>query len=356
MSSTLRLKPKQPKPLQRQLDYDVWSNVVNESGDPRLSAARNFFFPLTRDKISTLVDVFKYWQNYHEYLLLLGENRESGEKLRLAVKCSKRGNDVYARRLDMRLGFLNRVKNIKFFADVDWDKQAYAKANLLWVTCSWDSKLCSMQDAWESSYKELHKFKANLENRYGKIEWLTFIQPFPDRKGKAFGYPHFHILLCFKEAVFNAFPRMEKDDQGKMVLRYRVKEKREIEVQGKWHSWIDVQALSSVRGAVSYCKKYAQNVCYGDDPKAVLNGAVAWLFRKKSYTLTRGFQKTLHDLICNLHVRKRVMQKNLVGGSFPLWEWQFLGIRSGASVGSPDGSVWVVELSADKLDLLVRGH
>jgi len=342
------------KPSSTELDFEVWENIVNEKGDPRLSEARNYFLPLTRDKISTLVEAFQYWRDYHEYLLLFGENRETGEKLRLAVKCSKRGNDVYAKRLDMRLNFLDRFENVRFFDNVDFNKEAYAKANLFWVTLSWDSKLCSLDEAWRTSYRELHKFKANLENRYGKVEWLVFIQPFPNQNGEAFGYPHFHIVLWFKEAEFNVFPRLEKDKSGAMVLRYRCKEKREIELSAKWHSFMDVQALSSLRGAVNYCKKYAKSVCYGDDPKAVLNGAMAWLYRKKSYSLTRGFQACMHDLISAMHVRKRVFQHTLDGGSFPIWEWVFLGIRSAAEVGDPSGDTWVLELGEDKFQELVR--
>jgi len=309
--------------------------------------------PLTRDKIPLLCECFKYWRDFHEYILLRGRNRETGEELRLAVKCSKRGNDVYAKRLEEKLGFLNRLENVKFFDDVNWDKQAYAKANLFWVTLTWNPKLCSLDEAWETSYEELHKFKANLENHYGKIEWLVFPQPFPDENGEAFGYPHFHIVIFFKEAEFNVFPRLEKDKDGATVLRYRVKEKREIELAGKWHSFIDIQALSSLKGAVNYVKKYAESVCYGDSDKAVLTNAITWLYRKKSYSMTRGFQEALNDLISGLHVRKEVLQATLGGGMFPLWEWVFLGIRSGVVVGCPSGEVWVLSFDEDEFERVV---
>ena len=338
------------------LDFEVWENIVDDHGNPRLSEARNYFFPLTQDKIGLLCNVFQYWRDFHEYMLLFGRNRETGEELRLAVKCSKRGNDVYAKRLDNRLSFLNKVKNVKFFSNVAFDKEAYAESNLLWITLTYDPKLCSLHEAWENSYYELHKFKANLENHYGKIEWLTFIQPFPNQNGEAYGYPHFHILVFFKEASFSAFPRLEKDSEGRTVLRYRVKEKREIEIQGKWDSYIDVQAISSVRGASNYCKKYAESVCYGDSDKAILNGAVSWLFRKKSFTLTRGFQKALHDLIVSMRVRKRVFQKGLDGEvAYAVWEWDFCGIRSASVVGVPSGNVWVLSLDEDSFEKLVKG-
>lgn len=335
-------------------EYEVYSAILDGYGNPRLSEARNFFLPLTRDEIPLLCECFKYWRDFHEYLLLRGRNRETGEELRLAVKCSKRGNDVYAKRLEERLGFLSRLENVKFFDNVNWDKQAYAKANLFWVTLTWNPKLCSLNEAWETSYEELHKFKANLEHCYGKIEWLVFIQPFPDGNGEAFGYPHFHIVMLFKEAEFNVFPHLEQDKDGATVLRYRVKEKREIELAGKWHSFIDVQALSSLRGAVNYVKKYAESVCYGDSDKAVLTNAITWLYRKKSYSMTREFQKALNDLISGLHVRKNLMQATLDGNALPVWAWEFCGVVSGAELGVGDGGVWVLELSVDDFERVVR--
>jgi hypothetical protein len=111
-----------------------------------------------------------------------------------------------------------------------------------------------------------------------------------------------------------------------------------------------------LRGAVHYVKKYAKSVCYGESSKAVLNGAVAWLYRKKSYSLTRGFQGALHDLISAMRVRKRVFQQTLEGELLPIWIWEFLGIRSAAEVGDPGGGIWVLEFDVDKFDRLVRGH
>ena len=336
--------------------YDVLHEVFGDYGVPRLGAARKYFLPLLQEDIPLLKEAFRSWQGYDEYMLLRGEQFKTGKEMFLAVKCSKRGNDVYARRLDRKLGFLDRLTNVKFFHEVDFDKQPYALTNLLWITLTWNSNLCSLDEAWKCSYHELHKFKANLEAKYGKIEWLTFIQPFDDEKGAAYGYPHFHMVVLFKEASFNAFPRLEKHE-GKTCLRYRIKEKRELEVASRWHSFVDVQALSSLRGAVHYCKKYAKSVCYGDSEKAVLNSAMAWLYRKKSYTLTHGFQEALNDLILTLQVRKNgAMQKTLGGKDLPLWVWKFCGIRSAAEVGVASADVWVKSLTVDEFERAVRCH
>jgi hypothetical protein len=349
-------------PLEDRLGFEfaVWENITNERGEPRLNCARDFFFPLTRDKISVLVKCFRYWRDFDEYILLRGTNRDTREVCNVAVKCSKRGNDVYAKRLDLRLNFLSRLKDVSFFSPEDF-KGKYGKTkdvdcNLLWVTLTWNSNLCSLHEAWKRSYWELHKFKANLENKYGKIEWLTFIQPFPDKEGEAYGYPHIHALILFKEASFSAFPRIEEDKEGKTVLRYRIREKYDVERQGKWHSFVDVQAISSVSKAVAYCKKYAESVMYGDSEKASLTCAMSWLYRKKSYTLTHGFQEAMNDLIVSLHVRKKVFQETLDGELLPIWDWQFLGIRSASCLDIECSDVWVKSLSNSEMDLILRGN
>jgi hypothetical protein len=339
--------------------YDVLQEVFGDTGLPRLKGARHYFLPLNQDSIPLLKEAFVSWKEYDEYMLLKGEQFKTGKNLFLAVKCSKRGNDVFARRLDLKLGFLDTLKNVKFFDGVNFEKEPYAPANLLWITLTWDSKLCSLHDAWKTSYEELHRFKANLEAHYGKIEWLSFIQPFPDKKGAAYGYPHFHLLVLFKEASFNAFPHLEKHE-GKTQLRYRIREKRELEMASRWHSFVDVQALSSLKGAVAYCKKYAKSVCYGDSDKAVLTEAFSWLYRKKSYTLTHGFQEALLEFIVSMQVRKNStfgsVQTTLVDRGFPEWTWQFCGIRSRFAVGVDSPDVWVKELSIDEFERAVRGY
>lgn len=318
-----------------------------------MARARDYFFPLSQDKLDLLGKVFEAWRDFDEYMLLMGMNTQTGEKTRLAVKCSKRGNDVYAKRLETRLNFLHNVKEVQFFEPSDFDTSRHVKANLLWITLTWNPRLYTLQEAWECSYRELHKFKANMENEYGKLEWLTFVQPFPDSEGKAYGYPHFHILVLFKEDSFNAFPSLEKDKDGRLVLRYRIQEKRELEHQGKWKAWIDVQAISSTKGAVAYCKKYAEGNCYGSSDKATLTGAVTWLLRKKSFTLTHGFQKALGDLIETLHVRK-IFHMTLDGGRIPEWTWKFYGIRARSELGVYSSDVWVKSLSPDEFEEIVN--
>jgi hypothetical protein len=202
------------------------------------------------------------------------------------------------------------------------------RTQLLWVTLTWDPKICTLDEAWRRSYEDLHRWKANIENGYGKIEWLVFPQAFPNRNGSAFGYPHFHVLILMNQSQFSVFMNMESDHDGREILRYRIHEKKEFAAQGKWHSFVDVQALSSVQAAANYCRKYAQKVCSGSSEKAMVNSAVSWIYRKKGFSLTREFREKLRDLIDLLQDRKGVFQADLDGKRVQEWTWECLGVFS----------------------------
>jgi len=336
----------------QQLEYDVLSEVVDDKGRPRLSCARAYFLPLEQDALELMKEVFQFWQNYAEYMLLKGENVVNGEKLFLAVKCSKRGNDVFARRLERKLGFFKAVKGVKLFDPKDFGADRSVKTNLLWVTLTYDSKMCSLDEAWKNCMAEYNKFITNLRNRYGKIDVLRFIQPFPDDTGEAYGYPHFHVVLLFREAQFSVFPHLEEAENGALQLRYRIQERQEVKAQGKWHSFVDVLALSSTGAVVNYCRKYAQNVCYGSSDKAVLTSGILWLYRKQTFSMSVGFRESLVEFIRALQDSKdRMVQKTFEGDVIEDWVWTFHGIRGAVEVGA-DGE-WFISLDPEKFHMLV---
>jgi hypothetical protein len=334
------------------LEYEVLTNVVDHAGRPRLSCARAYLLPLETDSIELTKEIFQFWQNYAEYMVLKGENVETAEKVYVAVKCSKRGNDVFARRLERKLGFFKAVKGVKLFDIKDFGADRSVKTNLLWTTLTYDSKRCSLDDAWRNCMGEFNKFITNLRNKYGEIDVLRFIQPFDDEDGDAYGYPHFHLVLLFKEASFDVFPWLEHDDEGALKLSFRVQQRDEIKEQGKWHSFVDIKALSSVGAVLNYCRKYAQNVCYGSSSKAVLTAGILWLYRKQTFSMSGGFRENFIEFIRAMHLSKTFnMQGTLDGGAIPIWVWSFHGIRSAAEVGA--GDEWVVSLDEELFHRLV---
>lgn len=333
------------------LELNVWENIQDRYGNPRLDVARNYFLPLTQDAIPLLCEAFKYWQQHDEYMILKGENLITGEMLYVARKCSKRGNDVYAARLRSRLGFIQSMDDVKFFDVKDFTTQKHVKTRLLWVTLTYDSNRCTLNQAWNNCMSEYNLWITNLRNKYGHIDVLGFRQPFPDKEGNAYGYPHFHLVLLFRDHELKVFPKMEQDSQGREQLVFRVSEKYDLEHQGKWHSFIDVKALSSARGVMNYCKAYAQNVCYGTSEKAILNSAVLWVYRKQTYSLSGGFRKAYHEFMLARHLSKG--QMTLDGEEFHEWVWSFVGIRSAAVVDA--NGVWFKSLSKEEFIRVIGG-
>jgi len=334
--------------------HGFFFDLKDDRGRPRLNCARNYFLPhLRQQDVPWLVEGFKVWRDYAEYLLIKGVNRVNGKKMFLAVKCSKRGNDVFASRLDRKLGFLRRLAKIDLFHPEDFKSNRIVKTNLLWVTLTFNPRLRSLDEAWETVMDDYNLWITNLRNEYGKIDVLRFIEAFPDEKGSAFGYPHMHIVLLFKEAQFEVFPRMEEGKDGRLGMVYRIREKYEVERQGKWHSFIDVKALSSGKAVYNYVRKYCSKTHHGDSQGAMVTQSLLWLYRKQTYSMSNGFRSELNDLIMDLQGSKICeAQKTLDGKLLEDWVWTFHGIRDWLEIGC-EPTVWYSSLEEEKFNNLV---
>jgi hypothetical protein len=336
-------------------EYELWNAVVDErSGKPRLRVARSFFQDLQQSELSYLVEAFRFWRDYDEYMLLKGTHRETGQRKWKAIKCSKRGNDVYGARTRKRLGFLKWAENLTFFKAEDFDVKTPVKTRLLWVTLTMDPKLASLKEAWETCEYYYNLWITNLRNRYGKIHVLKFPQASPDQQGLAYGYLHFHVVLLFEEHEFTAFPWMT--NKGK--LEYRIHERDEFKEQGKWHSFVDIKAISSMAGIYNYAVKHHENAGYGDSDEAVLNNALCWLFKKKAYTISGSFRATYHEFIQTLR-NSKAFQSTFEGDLIPVWSWKLVGFKSWAQIvkflGVSDPPPWFIDLNLEQIDVLLNG-
>jgi len=350
-AATLSREEREPSSI---TEWEAFRDLLDDKGNPRLNCARQLFLhDLDRGSVPMLAEAFRFWRDYAEYLLLRGENRVNGKKLYVAVKCSKRGNDVFSRRLDGKLGFLSRMEGIQLFSPEDFKPNKVVRSNLLWVTLTYNPALASLRKAWETYMEEWNLWITNLRNKYGKIDVLKFSEAFPDESGAAFGYPHLHVVLLFREAQFRVFPRMEEGKDGKLGLVYRIQEKFEMESQGKWHSWVDVKALSSGRALGGYLRKHTKNTHYGDDQGALVTQSLLWLYRKQTFSMSSGFRRNFLDLIMTMHDSKvSNMQKTLDGQLLDDWIWSCHGVRSAFEIGVDPG-VWVQSLDEELFHRLV---
>lgn len=308
------------------LDYEIhYPNVgVLEKGKkPRLNNARGI---LLNDNINVtgLIQVYEKWRDYDEFLILHREKSAGFEQKTVAVKCSKRGNDVYGARTKKRLQFLKQAENLVFFTAKDFDCEKVVKTRLLWVTLTWDSNLCSLKGSWESSQYYYNLWITNLRNKYGKIDVLRFPQASPDKQGSAYGYEHLHLVLLFEDKEFTVFPSMNE----KCELAYRIEEKDELATQGKWHSFIDVKAISSMDGVYNYAVRHYVNAGFGPSEEAILNNALCWLFGKKSYTVSGGFRERYAEYIRALRNSKAKNAQIDLNGLVHCQKWVLVGIKS----------------------------
>lgn len=296
-------------------------------GKPRLSAVRSWFLDLGGMDFDGLKEFFREWRDFDEYLVLqrqvwLGDRLE---RKTVAVKCSKRGNDVYRRRVERRLGRL-RCNDGEFFRDTDKEP----RSRVLFVTLTWDPKLCSVHEAWERVSADFNRWITGLRMRYGRISVLRTWEAHQN------GYPHVHAMLIFHDYEFRAWK-----DLG--VLHghaiWRVEEKREFE---HWHSWVDVRVARTFEAVVRYIGK---RILYGteknqDEEHGDLTLALCWVFRKRSFSASKDLAKVLVDLISALHNSKGQV---CLDGGFVRVTWVVLGVFSGVELGL-DGSIWFSEL------------
>lgn len=310
--------------------YDSWGKVtvkdfISEGQKPRLKNARVWLLHQDLD-VDLLLEFYATWRDYPEYLILQKNTPISSETF--AVKCSKRGNDVYAKRSEKRLGFLKASENLEFFKPKDFDTEKIIKTRLLWVTLTWDTGLCSLEDSWIQGQYYFNLWITNLRNQYGKIDVLRFPQASPDPEGSAYGYQHFHLVLLFHDTAFTVFPYLNE----KIELSYRIEEKDEFDRAGKWHSFTDVRAINSTQGIYNYAIKHYENAGVGSGEEATINNAFCWLFKKKAYTISGNFRGAYTEFIRTLRNSKvDLVQVDLFGNQF-LVSWKLIGIKSGFEI------------------------
>lgn len=347
LEGRLQLEP------QGALNYDIWDLIIDDNGNPRLKRARAEFLPLTRERLSTLMEAHRFWSNHAEYLHL--ENRKTGENV--YVKCSKRGNDVYNWRLENSLSFLRDLKNFEVFSLDSFKTSSILKLDkvLIWRTLTFDSKLTSLDEAWNNSSENFERWITRIKRRYGEenVSYIAFIQPFPGN-GLARGYPHYHVLLLIENNNFHVYRDME-DEGGvlKMVYRLVKEEEQELDRVGDWHSPVqDTKVLRNGAHVYNYCFKYIQNVVTGscwsesEDPskpgayeKSSITNSILWLKRKRAFTMSGDFRESYSRLIRALH-NSKPKQVDLDGEIVPpdrsnpppRSEWRLVGIISGSEL------------------------
>ena len=150
--------------------------IYDSEKKPRLDFARNYFLGFSIDKDPDFEELEKFyvgWRDFIEYLVIQKQEdnlKVIGEvdKETFAVKCSKRGNDVYWWRVAKRLRFLHDLPN-----RVMLDPHSTVKtSNVLFATLTYDIKRSTVRDAWDTIGEDFNNWIRNLRKKFGKISHI----------------------------------------------------------------------------------------------------------------------------------------------------------------------------------------
>jgi len=348
------------------LTQELLEQLTDRNGKPRLSPARAMLldernlrdigFQSLEEALGLGEELFSYWRDFAEYILLEKNyvGRGKRESQYLAVKCSKRGNDVYQRRIKLRLGWLNeKVPEKSFFTMRDFQVDKKVSTSLLWITLTCDpSKKRNLRNAWETLGEDFNRFVSALKSHYGKLYHFRVWESYES------GYPHIHAVVFFEEARFTVFPHVDSENK----LTFRISEKAAI--SELWHSFVDIQAISSLRNVFTYLKKHQEKVILGlsgsiqegdgaigfniEDVRGLRTLFLCWIFRKRSFSVSGAFREKLADLISHLRNSNKGMQLDFEGNAVREWVYVFLGVFSAVELGIPP-FIWTKRLSKEKI-------
>ena len=303
--------------------------------------------------VPEIVDKYSEWVSEDKYMILnrvkmktfATRDNRTNKLLRFslpikseifAIKCSKRGNDVYRHRVYSRFKGLSSIdKDLVFFNPKDRGEK---KTKALWVTLTYDNKLCSFPKAWFNIGKEFNRFRSYICKKFGKVSTCRVFEAYEN------GHPHIHCILLFEEKEFKAFT----DQKGK----FRIHEK-EIIAKG-WHSFVDVQAMCSLGWGFAYLKKYLFKSIDKEnkDSKARKTLALCWLFNKRAFSVSGKFRQRLIDLIKTKHnSNHKTQQTTLKGEIFQEYTYYCLGFVP-TDVIRLKKDLWFSKLSNEQIKLV----
>lgn len=303
--------------------------LQSSSGKPRLAYARDYFLGRRGPDLDELTRFYRGWRDLDEYGVMQKQTWTGYdvEKKTIAVKCSKRGNDVYLARTDRRFRVLMNQKDTEFFPI----SEARPKVNLLFVTLTWAAG--GIRDSWENNGKYFNRWITNLREKYGDLDYLRTWEAFEN------GCCHVHLMILFNEVTFQGFKTIDQD--GKFV--WRIEEKPAFE--RSWPAFVDVRAVRTYSAVVRYLqKRILRGTDKGDQQAGDLTFSLLWIFRKRAFALSRDLAARLADLIRTLHNSKS--QATLTGG-FVEVKWVWLGVFSASELdlNSAQAASWTIVLS-----------
>ena len=284
--------------------------------------------------VSEIVEEYSDWVSENKYMILNRINLRTFKSDVFAVKCSKRGNDVYRYRVYRRFkGLASLAEEVIFFNPKS--RAGRKKTRALFVTLTYDTKRCSFSVAWRNIGVEFNRFMSYVRKKFGKVSCCRVFEAYEN------GHPHIHCILLFEEKEFKVF----RDNKG----QFRIKEKGVV--ASGWRSHTDVKAMSSLGRGLSYLKKYLLKCIDAEnkDSKTLKTLALCWLFNKRAFSVSGKFRQMLTDLIKTKHnSNHKTQQTTLKGEIIQEYSYYVLGFVP-SDVVHLKKEVWFEKLNFDQI-------
>ena len=304
--------------------------------------------------VNYAVSTYLQWVRQVVYLVMAKYDPFVGFVGYRAHKASKRGNDVYARRIKKAWASLMELPDVLFFNYKDRSKTHLTRA--FFITLTYNPQGKTIGEAWEEVGEDWNRFITRARKKYGGIQCARVWESMKN------GYPHIHAIMLFDTREFIAFHRKDA---------WRVRGKHDIAEM--WaHGFSDVEALSSTKGGFHYVAKYLgklhelghvsnpstpMDVEYGENGSnlgklisraSVLTLSLMWVHRKRAFSISGELAESIRDLHNSNpdHEYCALLQVDLEGRFLPagVTQWVLCGFFAGELIKG--GKLkWSVELS-----------
>lgn len=288
-----------------------------EGNRPRLLAAQTRLY-YVNPRLSELVDLYRKWRDYDEYLVFRVTDTQKDQVSYKMVKGAKRGNDVYAWRLRKKLGRYQVRDPVEFFNDKNRSKRHKTKALFVTLTYKQGGLL---GEAWECIGEDWNRWITGLRNRYGEVQYVRVWEAHKS------GYPHIHALLLFDQD-FEVFYHKGK---------WRVQSKDDI-MRAWSHGYTDLIGLKGMNCALNYITKYITKSGQGKG-SADLTNAVLWVYRKQAYSIS-GRLIDLINLMRNSNSEGSGWM-DLHGDLHEFYVYELVGMWAGVIKGASEWTIFI---------------
>lgn len=275
---------------------------------PRLYKARKIFLEQLYDyelDLNELIDYYLKWLNLNEYVVIKKVeygNNIYNEKF-IALKCSKRGNDVYNYRVNKKFQFLYDA-----LENYEPDDVYILRTRIFFITLTYKERDLKK---WFECEEDFNRFMSRLRKIFKRAKTLV-----RTNEAQNDGMIHIHVLIDLGKEI-EIIKHIDND--GKISFRIKNYELLQM-IKNCWkYGFSDIQGFVKIREGLKYIFKYIKKAIENNE-NSVLTLSLNWLFRKRSFSINyrwlRFFFNIRLDMLkhnSNLEIKEIKIEFILVG-------------------------------------------